>query len=99
MFRPDRRMFRAALVSLSCKVPQPSHTHALTRRCFTPLGPPSALHSEHIWVLYRSFVSTKHAPCLLIRLGYTWIRPRSGMWDGGRDCGRAAGISRGGACG
>ena len=65
MFRPDRRMFRAALVSLSCKVPQRSHTHALTRRCFTPLGPPSALHSEHIWVLYRSFVSTKHAPCLM----------------------------------
>jgi carbonic anhydrase len=36
---------------------------------------------------------------LLIRLGYTWIRRRSGMWDGGRGCGRAAGISRGGACG
>src|SRR4051794_19699990 len=42
--------------------------------------------------------SQLHA-ALLIRLGYTWIRRRSGIWDGGRDCGRAAGISRGGACG
>ena len=36
---------------------------------------------------------------LLIRLGYTWIKRRSEKWDGGRDCGRAAAISRGCACG
>ena len=62
MFRPDRRMFWPALVSLSCRVPQPSHTHDLTRRPCSPLGPPRAPHTEQVWVLYRSFVATNRAP-------------------------------------
>jgi hypothetical protein len=49
--------------------------------------------------VFRNAESQSIEATLLIRLGYTWIRRRSGMWDGGRDCGRAAGISRGDACG
>src|SRR3978361_1906212 len=62
MFRPNRRMFRPALVSLLCRVPQSSHVHDLTPRPFSPFGPPRARHTEQVWVLHRSFVATNRAP-------------------------------------
>ena len=62
MFRPDRRIFKPELVSLSCTEPHPTHTHDLTPRPFNPFGPPSAKHVEQVWVLYRSSVFTYLAP-------------------------------------
>src|SRR3954447_5656027 len=57
-------MFREALVSRSCRTPQPEHTQLLTPRSFSPLGPLRVWHAEQTWELYRSSVSTNRAPCL-----------------------------------
>ena len=48
-----RRMFRAALTSRSCRLPQRTHTHRLTISPLTPRGPVRHPHEEQVTACER----------------------------------------------